>query len=129
MLYQSYIEKLGLLYSTGCSPGIYMLYDNQHAKTALTILKRGWIEATDTNLKNYLDGFAISYRNGLYYDENNTLQYDTKYTAQEYREMLFGDKSQLDYEDEAWLGYQNKPLNNKTLRFVNKPETEYFKIS
>lgn len=128
LISQNYIERLGTLCGCGCNPGIFMMYDESHAKTAMELLKKGWIEATEENLKNYLDGFAASNRNGLYCEYNNLPIYETKYTAANYIRMLYGYNSQLDYEDKIWLGYQSRPIVCIEKKLINTPTQSCYNI-
>ena len=84
---------------------------------ALSILKSGWIRATDENFKHYLDGFTLSFRNGLYYEWLGQVDYSVGYTASDYLEFLNGDDLMTNYEPEDGLGKQEGTLTNKKLRF------------
>ncbi len=76
----------------------------------------GWIEATDQNLKAYFDGFAISFRNGIYYEDMKEFIFKTDYQVEDYISFLNGNGSQLEKESVISLGRQMRPLksyNNK----------------
>ncbi len=76
----------------------------------------GWIEATDQNLKAYFDSFAISFRNGIYYEDMKNIIFKTDYQAEDYISFLDGKGSQLEKESVISLGRQMRPLksyNNK----------------
>ena len=60
--------------------------------------------------KYYLDGFAISFRNGLYYDETGDYSFTTPYTFDEYIDFLNGKDSQVKREGKLVLGYHEKPV-------------------
>ena len=114
LLKRSILDRIGIVELGGCKPGVFMKMKENRQKLADTLLKKGWIELNDSNLKDYLDGFAISYRNGLFYEKSNDFSYETKYTANDYKNFLKGIDNQLNYESEEVLGYQKKPLSNVT---------------
>lgn len=109
------LERLGIIRLSGCNAGIFMTMDETKKKVADKILKDGWIELTNETLKSYLDGFAISYRNGLYYEQTNDFTFTTDYTADDYRRFLSSDDNQLNYEKRKHLGIQMQPLQNPKL--------------
>ena len=109
-LVRNNLERIGIMELAGCKPGIFMLMNEERKKVADTILKRGWIELNENVLKYYLDGFALSFRNGLYYEQTSDYSYTTNYTASDYERFLFGADSQINHEGEDVLGYQKKPL-------------------
>lgn len=107
------IERMGVYGLSGCDPGIYMLMDEDRKKVAMQLLKKGWIDADKVNFKLYMDGFALAFRNGLYYENNGTLDVSVPYTFDDYMRFLKGDDHQINHEGEECLGVQNKPLKNK----------------
>lgn len=111
------IERLGIMGIRGCNPGVYMLQNESRKNTALNLLKHGFLEVTDENLKNYLDGFTLSFRNGLYYDRLGEVDYNVDYTVDQYLDFLNGLDSMLNYEDLDCLGEQEYPLQNFGLSF------------
>jgi hypothetical protein len=111
------LERLGIPLFCPPYPGTFMLLDEKRKEVAKTILKQGWIEATDENLKCYFDGFTISFRNGLYYENLGKISYDTDYTVEDYIRFIKGSDSQLKHENEECLGFQRKPLEDYTLKF------------
>lgn len=113
------INRLGVLGLNGCNPGVYMMMNDSRKKTALGILKNGYVVASDENLKNYLDGFTLSYRNGLYYEWIGSARYEVSYTIDDYFKFIEGEKVLFDYEPIEFLGEQSKPLNNLKFRFKN----------
>ncbi len=115
--YRNEIERLGNYTYLGCFSGIYMLKDKEREKTARTILKRGWIELNDETIKHYLDGFALSYRNGLFYENIGVADYHTPYNTEDYHNFLFGDDSQIKREGKEFLGVQMKTLKNRDFKF------------
>lgn len=105
------LERLGVPYIFPPLAGIYMTLNSFRNQVAATINKYGWIELTDDVLKAYLDGFALSYRNALYY-EDKELQFETKYTAQDYKNFLLHEDSQVHHEGTRVLGYQRELIKN-----------------
>lgn len=113
------LERLGIPMLSGCAPGAFMIMDDTRRKVAEKILKDGWIKVTPEVLKAYMDGFALSFRNGLYYENTNDFSFSTNYTAEDYIRFLFGNDSQLHYEGEESLGFQKKPLSNAEMQFTS----------
>lgn len=110
-------EKIGVMLSTGCSAGLFMTMEPNRKKVAEKILMDGWIELDDEVLKNYLDGFTLSYRNGLYYEKTEDFSCTTPYTIDDYREFLaFGGDSQIEHEGREVLGYQYRPLKDPNMK-------------
>ena len=120
------LERLGIPMLSGCAPGTFMLIDETRKMVAKKLLKDGWIKATPEVIKAYMDGFALSFRNGLYYEETRDFTYTTDYTTEDYLRFLFGEDNQLHYEEESYLGFQNRPLKNIHMSFL--PQTlKFFK--
>ena len=115
------LSRLGIPYLEPCKPGIYMMMDDKRSKVASIIISRGWIKLTENNFKEYLDGFTLSYRNGLYYELLGKVDYTTNYSYNDYIRFLEGTDNILRYEPKEGLGYQIKPLKNPYLNFkINK---------
>ena len=115
--YRNAIEQMGNYSYIGCQPGIYMIKDKERDPVARTILKRGWIEVTEDNVKHYFDGFALSYRNGLFYENLGVADYSTPYTIEDYHYFLFGNDSQIKREGRKYLGYQMDHLKKSDFKF------------
>ncbi|MGN1372337.1 MAG: hypothetical protein ACI4XM_08715 [Candidatus Coprovivens sp.] len=113
------INRLGVMGLNGCKPGVYMMMNESRLKTALGLLRYGFIEANSENLKNYFDGFSLSFRNGLYYEKIGKNAFTTPYTIDEYFKMLNGEFLLFDYEPISCIGEQRIPLNNSKFRFKN----------
>ena len=64
----NFLERIGIIYTSGCKVGTFAIMNEERKLIASKLLKKGYIELTDDNLKLYLDPFTISYRNGLYYE-------------------------------------------------------------
>lgn len=111
------LEKLGIPEIRTPYVGVFMTVDEKRKELAEQLLKRGWVEATDENLKMYLDAFTISFRNGLYYESLDELKYETEYTVQDYEKFLDGKDYQLRHEELEVLGLQHKPLKNTKFNF------------
>ena len=120
LLASNCLDRLGIMHFTGISAGKAMLMDEKRKEVAMKILSDGYIEATEENIKAYLDGFAISFRNALFYEETNDFSYTTPYTALDYIHFLEGSDSQLDHESKKTLGLQLKPLKNSNMSFEKR---------
>lgn len=105
-------ERMGVPFVFNPTAGIYMTLNKFHQHVASIILKKGWIELTDEILKAYMDGFALSYRNALYY-EDKELNYVTDYTAKDYKNFLLHEDSQVHHEGTRVLGYQRELTKNQ----------------
>lgn len=114
------IDRLGVIGLCGCDPGVFMMQNKDRKRVALTLLKSGWIECTKENFKHYLDGFTLSFRNGLYYDWLGEIDYSVGYTVDDYLDFLTGDDFITNYEPLEGLGEQEYPLKNKGLKFRKK---------
>lgn len=110
---------MGVPFTIPPTCGAYMMLDDFRKKVADTLNKYGWIELTDQTLKAYFDGFALSYRNALYY-ENRPLIYKVKYNVDDYIKFLRGEDSQLNYETKKKLGFQRVPIKNPDKSFIPK---------
>lgn len=100
------LNRLGIVGVSGCRAGIFMTMTKERLKLAEEILKKGWFMATPENIKNYFDGFALSFRNGLYYQKTNDYSYTTNYEANDYLRFLNGQDSQIYHESLETLGFQ-----------------------
>lgn len=109
------LNRIGVPLFAGPAPGTFMQYDDFHKDVALTILNRGWIEYTDETKKAYLDGFLLSYRNGLFYERSNDFSFISPYTALDYEHFFYGEDDLFHYEKKEELGYQLKPLSNPNM--------------
>lgn len=105
----NFLEKIGLLNMQGCLPGKFVLMSKERETVAKKILKDGWIELDEKVLKTYLDGFAISYRNGIYYEQTNDYSFEASYTTDDYIRFLKGEDNQINHEGKELLGYQKRP--------------------
>lgn len=117
MINQNNINRIGVPYLNSCNPGFFMLRNESYKKIVQHLINFGWIEATDQKLKAYFDGFAISFRNGIYYEDMKDFIFKTDYQAEDYISFLNGKGSQLEKESVISLGRQMRPLknyNNKT---------------
>lgn len=105
----SFLEEIGVIGLCAPLPGIFMLLNEERRKLAEELLKNGFIELKDNKFKLYCDGFTISYRNGLYY-ENYQDQYSTSYTDEDYKNFLIHKTdSQINHEPIRYLGPLKPP--------------------
>lgn len=107
------LDRIGIMGMSGCMPGVFMLMNSIRENVAINLLQKGYIELTEERLKSYLDGFTISFRNGLYYEKTQDFSYTTEYTIDDYIKFLTGEDSQVNHEEKYCLGYQRKPLKNR----------------
>ena len=114
---QNFLDRLGVVEMAGCKAGRFMMMDENRKNIACSILKNGYIQLDDEVLKHYLDGFTLSYRNGLYYEQTGDFSYTTNYDADTYIKFLRGEDNQLNHEDREVLGYQKRPLKNSKMKF------------
>lgn len=114
---RSSLERIGVCTLSNTLPGRFMTMNESRMKTASKLLKDGYIEMTDENIKNYFDGFAISNRNATYYEETEDFSFTTVYSPYDYMKFIDGEDSQLNYEGIDKLGYQKKVLRNPNIRF------------
>lgn len=112
--------RLGVVHIAPCLPGVYMTANEDRLSVAQELLKTGWIKIEKNTLKNYLDGFALSYRNGLFYEKIGEVNYETPYTDEDYYNFLTGKDNQFNHEPKECLGYQRKPLKNPYMNFKLK---------
>ena len=116
MINQNNINRIGVPYLNSCNPGFFMMINERYKKIAQHLINFGWIEATEENLKAYFDGFAMSFRNGIYYEDMKDFIFKTDYQEEDYISFLNGNGSQLEKEPIISLGRQMRPLkiyNNK----------------
>ena len=111
------LERLGVPLLCAPQPGIFMLNNKERLMVAKKLLKDGYLWATIDNLKNYFDGFALSFRNGLYYENQGCVDYTTIYSKDDYFSFLETDDSQLKREKKLFLGPQLHPLTNPKFKF------------
>lgn len=113
-------NRLGIPFLGGCAPGIYMSLTSKRREFAERLMRDGYFEATEENVKLYFDGFAMSYRNGLYYEDMLDIIYETDYRAEDYLRFISGEDNQLDHEPKEFLGRQKKILTNPSMSFYPK---------
>ena len=104
----SNIGRLGLINYPLTSAGYFMMIDDFRKNVALEILKSGYIKLNNDIFKAYMDGFALSFRNGLYYSSTNDYSYTTCYSTNDYINFLTGYDNQINHEGIEVLGFQKK---------------------
>lgn len=114
---QNFLDRLGVVEMAGCKAGSFMMMSDERKNIASSILKNGWIQLEGETLKHYLDGFTLSYRNGLYYEQTGDFSYTTDYDVDTYIKFLRGEDNLLNHEDREVLGYQKRPLKNPNMKF------------
>lgn len=107
------LELCGIKNAYLSFPGIYMLQNNSRLETARILLEKGWIRLTEQNFKDYCDGFALSFLNGLYYESKGYVDYELEYSCEVYESFFRGYNSMIDKESESFLGIQKRTLDSK----------------
>ena len=102
-------SRLGIVKSIGLASGFFMIRDEERKKLAEQLIQYGKVPYTQDNLKKLMDGFALSYRNGIYYEKTGDYSFQTDYTAQDYERFLIGEDSQVKHENRKVLEYLKKP--------------------
>lgn len=115
--FRNNLNRLGILNTSGCQPGVFMLMTEKGRKIANSLISNGYIELNKEIFKTYLDAFTISFRNGLYYEDTNDFTFTTNYAVNDYIKFLNNEDSQINHEEQLHLGFQTKPLKNKQLCF------------
>ncbi|MDE6292702.1 MAG: hypothetical protein K2L98_03385 [Bacilli bacterium] len=110
-------DRLGIPLLGGCAAGLYMSLTDEQREFAERLMRDGYVEATEENIKLYYDGFAMSFRNGLYYENMKKITYETSYTASDYHNFIAGRDNQIRHEDFDCLGRQKKVLKNPDMSF------------
>ena len=114
---KTFIERQGIINLSPPRVGTYMMMYDDRISLSKELLKNGYILLDDDTFKKYLDGFTISFRNGLYYENTLDFSYKTNYTVNDYINFFNGKDNQLNYEDKKMLGYQKVPLKDINFSF------------
>lgn len=112
LLKRCLLERIGVPLLLPNYAGTFMVMHEDRKSIAEEIIQNGFILLTDDVFKAYLDGFAISYRNGLYYEKTQDFSYTTHYSKEDYIRFLKGYDTQLNQEGEMVLGLQKSPLRS-----------------
>ena len=91
--------------------------DKNHEKMAVELLTNGYVELNEDIFKKYMDSFALSFRNGLYYENTKDFSFTVPYTVEDYIRFLNGEDNQIKHEGRENLGFQGRPLKNPRLVF------------
>lgn len=106
------LNRLGVPLLVGPAPGAFMQMTEERQKVAMELLTRGWIKCTPDRVKTYLDGFMLSYRNGLYYERTKDFSFEVPYNAECYEDFINGFDNLYNYENKEELDFQLSPLSN-----------------
>lgn len=117
LMKENNLNRIGIPLMGGCNVGVYMTLIKERCEFAKKLMQKGWFLETDENLKLYFDGFAISYRNGLYYENIQNIDYTTNYSASDYLNFMNQVDSQVNHEKLEFLGRQKRLLKDKYLDF------------
>lgn len=109
----SNIGRIGVMNYFPPKAGCFMMVDDFRRSVASKILDNGYIELSDDVFKAYMDSFALSFRNGLYYQNTRDFSYTTSYSIDDYINFLTGQDSQINHEGSEVLGFQKVPLFRK----------------
>lgn len=104
------IGRIGIMDYSTPRAGYFMMLDDKRKNISKKLLSNGYIKLSDDGFKDYMDGFTLSFRNGLYYQKNNDYSFTTSYTSDDYFKFLNGLDSQVKHEGIEVLGFQKKPL-------------------
>lgn len=108
-LFSNSLQRIAVPSVTNSKVGSYMLLTKKRQETASVLLKRGWIPLDANQAKCYFDGFALSYRNGIYYEQTNDYSFTPPYTLEDYLCFLNKEDSQLNHESREVLELQRRP--------------------
>ena len=114
------LNRIGVVLLGNSYPGRFMTLRSDRLKVAREILKNGFIELNDITGKCYFDGFALSFRNGHYYEQTKDFSYTTVYTLDDYRRFLNCEDSQIEHEGKTVLKLQTIPIKDPYLDFSFK---------
>ncbi len=120
LLKRCLLERIGIPLLSSCRTGVFMLMTDSRRYLAEKLLKDGYILLTEDVFKDYMDGFLLSWRNGLYYEETDDFSYTVPYTILQYYDFLTGKDNQLNHEEPLVLGKQQRPLKNPYLDFSKR---------
>lgn len=118
--YLNNLDRLGIMETSGCKPGYFMLMTEKGRRIANQLLSYGYVELDEETFKSYLDSFTISFRNGLYYEKTQDFSYIADYSIDDYIKFLKGEDAQLKHEDIECLGFQKRPLKNPQMSFQKR---------
>ena len=107
------IGRVGIMDYYTPRAGYFMMLNDERMNISKELLSNGYIMLSDDVFKNYMDGFTLSFRNGLYYQKNDDYSFTTSYTSDDYFNFLYGLDSQVKHEGFDVLGFQKKPLTKR----------------
>lgn len=119
-------------------PGYFMTTSKKKYALLEQLLNRGWFEATDENLKIYLDSFVLAQRNGKFYLNNNISMTNTEFSGNDYKKMLHSYLSRLEnstgYTDVTLFDYDEFPKYGESdelgiVGFENFDNNKFMKLS
>lgn len=108
-LFENSLQRIGIPGLTNSKVGSYIMLTEMRKQMASELLKKGWIPLDEVRGKCYFDGFALSYRNGIYYEETGDYSFTTPYTLADYLRFLKKEDSQLNHEKEEVLKILRRP--------------------
>ena len=120
LLFFNSLNRIGIIGLGNTYPGTFMILTNNRIKVANKILKYGFIELNNITGKCYFDGFAISFRNGHFYEQTKDFSYTTFYTLEDYIRFLNKEDSQINHESIQKLKLQTSPIKDPYIDFSYK---------
>ena len=111
------LERIGVFGFCKTDNGTWVMGDKNHEKMAVELLTNGYVELNEDIFKKYMDSFALSFRNGLYYENTKDFSFTVPYTVEDYIRFLNGEDNQIKHEGRENLGFQGRPLKNPRLVF------------
>ena len=92
-------------------------YQELYSFSVTEVISKSFKNFQSDNIKDYYDGFALSYRNALYYENLGYIDFSTPYTADDYKKFMDGNDSQLNHEGYDNLGIQRIIIKNPKIEF------------
>ena len=94
-------DIVGIPGCVGAVPGQYLMDTPEKREFLHNLIKYGFFEATEENLKMYFDSFVLANRGKKYYSSHpNARKNETEFNANDYVKMILGKKT-IDLGDEG----------------------------
>ena len=108
----AFFNRLGVPGFSSCSPGLFMNLDENRSQTSNSVLHEGYIFLTDQVLKDYLDGFVLSFLNGHYYLETGDYSGEVECKPEDYWEFVKSERPVAFAVSNECLGISNIPISD-----------------
>ena len=87
------LDVLGVPGLAGANPGMYLMEDKEKLEFLRNLIRNGYFEATEENIKFYFDAFILANRNSDFYRSHpSASQMSTEISAKDYVKALMGGK-------------------------------------